>query len=58
VGDECEISYTPNEGIRVSKNGKDLNILISGLDFKRALWGDWLSDNPADEDLKKGMLGL
>ena len=58
IGDECDISYTPNEGIRVSKNGKDLNILLSGLDFKKALWSDWLSDIPADESLKKAMLGL
>ncbi len=57
-GDECDIWYTPDEGIRFFKNGKDINILISGLDFKQALWGNWLSNNPADENLKKGLLGL
>src|ERR1019366_1360468 len=57
-GDECDIQYTPNEGIRFFKNGKDINMLLSGLDFKQALWGNWLSNNPADEEMKKGMLGL
>jgi Chalcone isomerase-like len=58
VGDECDIAYTPNEGIRLIKNGKDLNVLIKGLDFKKILWGNWLSETPADENLKKGLLGL
>lgn len=57
-GDECDIWYTPNEGIRFFKNGKDINIQLTGLDFKQALWGNWLSDVPAEEELKKAMLGL
>jgi Chalcone isomerase-like len=57
VGDECDISYTPNEGIRFAKNGKDINILLSGLDFKKALWNNFLGEIPAEEDLKKGLLG-
>ena len=58
LGDECDISYTPDEGIRFAKNGKDLNILLSGLDFKKALWNNFLGENPAEEGLKKGLLGL
>lgn len=58
IGDECDICYTPNEGIRLLKNGKDLNVLITGLDFKQALWANWMGENPADENLKKGLLGL
>ena len=57
-GDECDIWYTPKEGIRFFKNGKDINIQLTGLDFKQALWTNWLGENPADEDLKKGLLGL
>lgn len=57
-GDECDISYTPNEGIRFYKNGKDMNILLTGLDFKQAQLKNYLSDICAEEDLKKGMLGL
>lgn len=57
-GDECDISYTPNEGIRFYKNGKDINIQLTGLDLKQALWRNFIGDNPADEDLKKAFLGL
>lgn len=58
VGDMLDIAYTPEEGLNFYKNGKSVNIQITGLDFKQALWRDWLSDSPADESLKKGMLGL
>lgn len=57
-GDECDIAYTPNEGIRFYKNGKDINIQLTGLDLKQALWRNFIGDNPADEDLKKALLGL
>ena len=57
-GDECDIRYTPNEGIRFFKNGKDINILLTGLDLKQALWRNYIGETPADEDLKKGLLGL
>ena len=30
---------------------------IEGLDFKKALFGIWLGNKPADDDLKAGMLG-
>lgn len=57
-GDECDIAYTPNEGIRFFKNGKDINIQLTGLDLKQALWRNFLGDTPAEEDLKKALLGL
>lgn len=57
-GDECDIRYTPNEGIRFFKNGKDINIQLAGLDLKQALWRNFIGDTPADEGLKKGLLGL
>ena len=58
VGDMFEIYYVPGKGVRASKNGKDQGVLMPGLPFKKALFGIWLSKNPVDENLKKGMLGL
>lgn len=40
----------------VYKNGTKKGS-IDGLDFKKALFGIWLCNKPADEDLKEGMLG-
>lgn len=56
-GDHYVISYSKDEGTKVSKNGKVIQS-IEGYDFKKALFGIWLCDEPADEDLKEGMLGL
>ncbi len=55
-GDVYEVWYTTAEGIRGYKNGK-LKGTISGLDFKKAVFGIWISDTPVDEDLKTGLLG-
>jgi hypothetical protein len=55
-GDVFEVWYTTAEGVRGFKNGK-LKGTITGLDFKKALFGIWLSDTPVDEDLKSGLLG-
>lgn len=30
---------------------------VAGLEFKKALYAIWLGNEPADEDLKEGMLG-
>ncbi|HEY9185805.1 MAG TPA: chalcone isomerase family protein [Salegentibacter sp.] len=54
--DVFDIVYIPADGVTVYKNGKRSGN-IKGLEFKRALFGIWLSDKPADKDLKKGMLG-
>jgi hypothetical protein len=56
-GDHYVISYTKTGGTSVSKNGKKVTS-ISGYEFKKALFGIWLCDEPADEDLKEGMLGM
>ena len=50
------IVYVPSEGITVYKNGTKKGT-IDGLDFKKALFGIWLGNKPADDDLKAGMLG-
>ena len=31
---------------------------IDGLDFKKALFGIWIGDDPVDETLKKELLGI
>jgi hypothetical protein len=52
------LAYNPlDQTINVIKNdvvkGK-----ITGFDFKKALFGIWLSDKPVDETLKKHLLGI
>ncbi|OUS10826.1 chalcone isomerase [Nonlabens dokdonensis] len=54
-GDHFEIAYLPGKGTMVSKNGTQIGT-IAGLNFKKGLFGIWLGDDPADEDLKEGML--
>jgi len=54
--DAYNIVYQPTEGVLVYKND-ELRINIKGLEFKEALFGIWLGDDPVDEDLKSGMLG-
>ena len=55
VGDVFDIVYTA-ETISVYKNNT-LKTSIPGLDFKKAVFGIWLGKDPADSDLKNGMLG-
>jgi hypothetical protein len=57
-GDVFELTYNPAEkSIWVLKN----NILkgkVAGFEFKKALFGIWLSDRPIDQDLKNSLLGI
>lgn len=55
-GDSFTFNYLPDTGVEVYKNGVHLTT-VEGLDFKRALYGIWLGDKPADKNLKKAMLG-
>ncbi|MFT4545395.1 MAG: hypothetical protein ACI9EQ_001869 [Bacteroidia bacterium] len=55
-GNVFDIVYVPGKGVESYKNGK-LQSTIEGMDFKKALFGIWLCSEPADEDLKEGMLG-
>jgi len=55
-GDVFIIMNVPDEGVVVYKNGSKKGS-IDGHDFKRALFGIWLCDKPADADLKTAMLG-
>jgi len=56
-GDVFSIVYLPSHGVVVSKNGRQKGV-IEGLAFKKALFGIWLGDRPADEGLKNAMLAL
>jgi hypothetical protein len=56
-GDAVYFDYTPQEGTRVSVNGVTRGPLIPGEDFYTAVLRVWLGEQPADEGLKKGMLG-
>ncbi|MBE7638945.1 chalcone isomerase [Salegentibacter sp. BLCTC] len=55
-GDIFDLVYLPERGMVIYKNGNESGT-IQGLAFKKALFGIWLSNKPADKDLKKGMLG-
>jgi len=56
-GDVYDFLFIPKDGTLIYKN----NILkksIKGLEFKKALYGIWLGEKPAQNSLKKDMLGL
>ena len=55
-GDAYEFIYIPEIGTHVLKNN-ELVELIPGLEFKKAFFGIFLSDNPIQKNLKKEMLG-
>ena len=56
TGDKLTITYQPGKGTKVqSQSGK--NIVIDGKDFADALFAVWFGKEPADADLKTGMLG-
>lgn len=54
-GDLIELSYAPQKGVTMTKNGS-IRGTIAGLEFKKALFAIWLGDKPADSGLKKDMI--
>jgi Leu/Phe-tRNA-protein transferase len=54
-GDIYDVIYLPGQGISVEIKGKQKGP-IPGLAFKKAVFGIWLGEKPADAKLKKGML--
>jgi hypothetical protein len=54
--DSYDLIYVPGKGVQVSKNSEPRST-IEGLPFKKALFGIWLSNKPAQKSLKKAMLG-
>ena len=56
-GDAINFDYTPDGGTRITVNGQPKGSAIPGVEFFAAVLRIWLGDKPADETLKKGMLG-
>lgn len=55
--DIFDLVYLPSEGGVVAyKNGQE-KVTLEGLDFKKALFGIWLSNRPADDGLRDDLLG-
>lgn len=55
-GNVFDIVYVPGKGVQSYKNGQ-LQSTVEGMDFKKALFGIWLGNKPADAALKTAMLG-
>jgi Chalcone isomerase-like len=56
--DAFNLAYNPvDQSMWIYKNDV-LRGKIKGFDFKKALFGIWLSENPVDRDLKKELLGF
>lgn len=55
--DVLDLVYTPGRGVVMTLNGKHLTE-VPGLDFKQAMVGIWLGDEPVTNKLKNEMLGL
>jgi len=56
VGDVYEFIYLPESGLDILRNSELIDN-IEGLEFKKAFFGIWLSDDPVQKSLKKAMLG-
>ena len=55
-GDVFTLNYVPGAGVKSFKNGK-IQATIEGEDFKKALFGIWLGEDPIDAGLKTSILG-
>ena len=55
-GTDMALAYEPGIGTHLMEGDKSISV-IEGLAFKQALFGIWLSDQPAQKSLKKAMLG-
>ncbi len=59
VGNVYDMWYLPGKGVQGYLNEKPWGPIIECTpEFRHALIGIWLCDNPADKDLKVKMLGL
>lgn len=54
-GDTFRLVYLPRKGTEVWHNDR-IKGTIEGLDFKRALFGIWLSERPTQKSLKRELL--
>lgn len=53
--DYFDLVYVPSRGIVAHKNGEERGV-VKGEELKKALFGIWLSNDPVDRGLKKGLL--
>jgi hypothetical protein len=53
--DVFDLVYLPAKGVVAYKNGEEKGV-VKGKEFKKALFGIWLSNRPADDDLKESLL--
>lgn len=58
LDDEIILVYSSKEETTYLYKNSETRGKFTGLPFKQALFGIWLGDKPAQESLKKGMLGL
>lgn len=56
-GDVVIISYEPGKGLRIEHNGEEIGLVEESIEFKKAVFGIWLGDDPVQESLKEGLLG-
>jgi len=56
-GDLIALDWLPETGTRIVLNGESRGKIIAGADFYRALLRIWLGEDPAQESLKKSLLG-
>ena len=55
MGDVFVLAYAPGTGVSVYKNNQHKGV-AGGLEFKKAMMGIWLGNNPIDANLKTAML--
>lgn len=55
-GDKIRLEYVTGAGVKVYKNGAYKGV-VSGLEFKKALFSIWLGTKPPSADLKNKLLG-
>ena len=56
--DVFNLMYNPNDQKTYVYKNDVLKGTVPGLDFKNALFGIWLGNNPVDQKLKKDLLGM
>ncbi|MFZ2632320.1 MAG: chalcone isomerase family protein [Desulfosalsimonadaceae bacterium] len=57
-GDMYEIAYVPGQGITLAMNGESQGAAIPGMEFKKSVFGIWLTKDIDDDDLSKLKAGL
>jgi len=55
VGDKVDVTYEPDLGVSLYVNYKKIGT-VGDLDFKKAIFNIWLSNNPVDKSLKVELL--